>query len=371
MDFSQLNYTLANEDSSCERTMVAPHANIACMVGSGARVISLLASSPKAIYAFDSSHRQILMAKFRLELLEQLEWNEYCGILGYPSDLSSKECAELRQELIFSKEVASFLTEQADLHPGIPPIYWGIWEQSMIKNAQALKTILGADFIEELTLGKQFDQILKSPLKKMRYKFALQMVGHARFLAKNFSSKQLPQLSQNRDEQEYYNGIIRSALKAREFKKNFFLQLLFTGKINSVDALPDEADPEVFRLAKRSLSTTSIQFRQSDLRTAAPTESFDFVFFSDVFSYLTNEESTDVLARFTQQLSRDGIIMMRFYRNRPHFVLDDDLGYANQFQDLIPFEMTGAYEFCVLKRTAYKHIAYPIKEGARCVLGSK
>lgn len=369
MDFSQLNYTLANEDSSCERILVTPHTKVACMAGSGSRLISLLAACPESICALDSSYQQILMSKFRLELMEQVEWNEYCSILGYPSDLSPTQRTTLFNALIFSPDVSKFLAVQMQRRPDTLPIYWGVWEQSMIKNAQALKNILGAGFIKDLLDGMTLNQILNSPIKSMRYKLALRMVGQAKFLAKTLSSKQLPQLPGEQDEHKYYDKMIHRAFHSKEFRDNFFLHLLFTGKINSISAAPDEANPEVFRLAKRSLTTTNIQFCQTDIRTANPLSSFDFVFFSDVFSYLTDKEASDVLTVFAKQMTPQGLIVMRFYRSRPNFVLDDDLDHDSHSQDLVSFEMTGAYEFCVLKRAEQKNTAYSIKEGTRCVLG--
>lgn len=369
MDFSQLNYTLANEDSSCERILVTPYASVACIAGSGSRLISLLAASPKSIYAFDSSPEQILMAKFRLELLEQVAWNEYCSILGYPSDLTPSQREALYQDLIFSSEVSRFLTSQMQRQPGVLPVYWGVWEQSMMRTAQALKKILGSGFIQDLMAGLSFDQILKSPVRRMRYKAALHLVGQAKFLAKTLTTKKLPQLPNEQAEHEYYDKLIRAAFQAKEFQQNFFLQLLFTGKINDITAVPDEADPEVYSLAKRSLKTTDIQFHLGDIRKTIPAASFDFVFFSDVFSYLTAKESSEVLASFTQRLTPQGVMMLRFYRNRPQFVLDDDLEYDNRRQDFVSFEMTGAYDFCVLNRAANMDTTYPNKEGTRCVLG--
>src|SRR5690242_14647125 len=95
--FFGLNYTLANEDSSFEHSLLKPGMNHICSIaGSGGRVIPLLMATPKRLTSCDVSQDQLYLTELRIESIRNLDHLEYLQFWSYPSFSCS---AELRKTL--------------------------------------------------------------------------------------------------------------------------------------------------------------------------------------------------------------------------------------------------------------------------------
>lgn len=103
--FSGLNYTLANEDSGFEMSILRPKlGHVLSVAGSGARVLPLFASMPKQVSCVDLSKEQLLLTELRIESCKTLTFEDYLSFWGYPP---SMEDTRRRRELFQS---CTFLT---------------------------------------------------------------------------------------------------------------------------------------------------------------------------------------------------------------------------------------------------------------------
>ena len=89
--FSNLNYTLANEDTYIEYALLPMGAKRAFSIaGSGARCLPLLAKNPEVLDIIDMSQEQIYLCELRYESLRQLPEEEWLFFMGYRGALQSR-----------------------------------------------------------------------------------------------------------------------------------------------------------------------------------------------------------------------------------------------------------------------------------------
>jgi len=142
--------------------------------------------------------------------------------------------------------------------------------------------------------------------------------------------------------------------------------MLFLGRISSIHAVPDEVSFSTYTLAKDSVMQTRINLHHADIRSfgfqVAP---LDRVFLSDVFSYLTETEAMHTLKKFESQMNVDGSILLRFYRYKPRIILDGGHLQEDRCHDFANKELTGAYDFCILRRS-FGFQTLPMEE-SRCI----
>src|SRR4051794_7586327 len=83
--FDALNYTLANEDTAVEHAALRDGEDLVVSVaGSGARVLPLLARSPRELVCVDVSPAQLMLTELRVESVRALDHASFLGFWGYP-----------------------------------------------------------------------------------------------------------------------------------------------------------------------------------------------------------------------------------------------------------------------------------------------
>jgi S-adenosylmethionine-diacylglycerol 3-amino-3-carboxypropyl transferase len=97
-NFSGLNYTLANEDSSLEYAVLKPNlVHIVSIAGSGSRVIPLIARNPQSLTCVDISFEQLSLAELRFESIRAFDYEEFLEFWGY------SQATPQRRQVLFKK----------------------------------------------------------------------------------------------------------------------------------------------------------------------------------------------------------------------------------------------------------------------------
>ena len=83
--FSGLKYTLANEDTGFELTLVKKFKPkvIVSVAGSGSRSFPLLINNFSKLYCLDINESQLLLCELRLRTYLDLNYNEFIAFWGY------------------------------------------------------------------------------------------------------------------------------------------------------------------------------------------------------------------------------------------------------------------------------------------------
>ena len=86
--FSDLNYTLANEDTQIEYSLLPENVQrVFSIAGSGARCLPLMAKNPQHLDVIDMSVSQLYLCELRLAAMKNLTYEEYLFLLGYRGGL--------------------------------------------------------------------------------------------------------------------------------------------------------------------------------------------------------------------------------------------------------------------------------------------
>ncbi|MCB0370912.1 MAG: DUF3419 family protein, partial [Bdellovibrionales bacterium] len=125
--FKGLNYSLANEDSSIERSLSRDAKQILAVCGSGGRAFSLIHDNLEELNIIDISAEQLEFAKFKYELIKICNYEDYLKIMGVISS-DYYEIMELVKKSQISNEWLSYVKRIPEnfLIKGI--IYSGKWE---------------------------------------------------------------------------------------------------------------------------------------------------------------------------------------------------------------------------------------------------
>ena len=136
-------------------------------------------------------------------------------------------------------------------------------------------------------------------------------------------------------------------------RKNYFLQLLFFGRLEFPEGLPIECDQEIFLKAKEGLRKVKITYICNDAIKEAGSSSIpiDFLSLSDIPSYLRPPREQEFLQEIKNNISTGGIIVNRYYLRIPTGL--KTYGYqeiTDNYKEAISKEKIQMYSFGVYKK---------------------
>lgn len=309
--FTNLNYSLANEDSSIERLAIGNFSTALAVAGSGSRAFSLIHRDLKKLIIVDISQPQIEFSQFKWELIQKLSYQNYLMVMGYKTASLSE-----RLKIIDAGKLSSQSKIYADSIPrkclkqGL--IYSGRWESIL----RRLGRIIVGFTLHRFKKNFEADANREALWPKKRLNFFVRLLGNAKILNTFLYRGQMVKAS----EQGLENFLLQNfeyTFLNRDPKKSFFHQLLFLGHIEYEQALPIDVTPEVFQQIKNY--SGSIEFHVIDLVSSIRTFSFEFGSFSNVPSYFSDEQNKifeDELARkFIKGLKK--VVIRSFLKHRP------------------------------------------------------
>ncbi len=356
--FRELNYTLTNEDSLLERSILPEscgHAWVVC--GSGGRVLPLLRSGLRRLTVVDLSAPQLALCELRFELVRHLDHSEYLRFFSYPGvpEFSPRERESVFKGLTLRSTSRSYLDDRFRAAGFRSPLLEGRWERTFIGFSKLARMILGSDRIERLfactDVSKQ-KEIVQKEWSGIRWKTLLALAGNARTFNSLLYSGDFPVNNTGIGYVTYYHRAFERLFEQGPARENFFLQLTLLGELRFPVGLPPESDPDIYREAKQTLKSLELDWVQGDLVEGLErSRGVDFVSFSNVASYFKPPVEQSFLERIGKGLSPGARVVLRHYLHRPEGLVRR--GYRDittDFRESIDKERMQMYEVEILER---------------------
>lgn len=322
--FSDLNYTLSNEDTRIELELMPQNADkIFAICGSGARVLPLMTKNPKHIDVVDMAEPQLKFCELRLQAMRDLAYDQYLYFMGYrgapqTGDENTVTREELFQKIQLRPEIQKYWLErkaQWSLHGFI---YTGKWEGHFQKLGKIFREYLKCDFtkiFEAQTLEEQ-RELYQKHWPHVRWKSFIRVAASEyvfnKFLYKGHFSGADEKRTDQRPPYQMIMEEFERLFQTQLARRNYFMQVLFLGRIRYEEGLPIEAHEAVFQKIKKS--TTTLSYTLGDLTKVLRENTYDFVSLSDTISYLTDEDANQILQRMPNVKSGSRVVIRAFLR---------------------------------------------------------
>jgi len=328
-----LNYTLGNEDTSLELALLPEQVgHVVSVAGSGSRVLPLLARAPRAVTCVDLSREQLMLTELRIEALRALNHAEFLAFWGYPPRAaSSDERKELFSRIALSENTREFFHTVFVQKNWESILYDGKWERTFIKLSainRALTGTRGLGLFNALTEEEQ-RSYLKRKFPRRAWGMVLLLVGNAGMFNALLYKGHFPKKNIQSSFLAFYRAAFERLFSQGLARRNFFLQLVFFGKVVFAEGCPVECDPVVFERAKKAVADAQIRYRLGSvldevLNTDQPV---DFVSISDVPSYFSGSTEQNFLQRIKPALTPGALVVLRSYLHVPEGL--DISGFEN------------------------------------------
>ena len=360
--FSELNYTLANEDTAVEFGLLQEGTeDVFCISGSGARVFPLLGKNPKRLTVVDLSPSQLYLAELRIEAARCLNYEEWLFFLGYRGGLqgSGSEQGDRRGDL-FRKIKLSPEARQywQDREPGWSPrgfIFLGKWERHFQMLGGLFRNYLKCDFdpiFQAQSLPEQID-LWKEHWPVWRFNTFMRIAASEtvfnRFLYKGHFAGADGNRTETRAPSVFLREEFQRIFTTQLVRKSFFMQVLFLGGIRYEEGLPFEAHQHVFEKAKQA--STDVFYQAGNLVELLKEKPWGFVSLSDTVSYLPLDVSNRLLQQWPQQTPSGSMVVMRSFMKGPTDLSHPDWAACPQLEAAAwKSESTGVYRFHIMKK---------------------
>ncbi len=355
--FNSLNYTIGNEDTTLEFNILTKNAgHVFTVAGSGSRVIPLLAKNPNLLTCVDSSVGQLSFTELRIASLQNLNYEDFLAFWGYPPrTMSSSERRDAFSSFNISdasKKITSQLLENNNWES---LLYTGRWEQTFQKLSRINRRIIGEKGLKIFSYNTKEEQrnYLKTKFPKRAWSFSVFMLGNAAVFNAMLYKGSLPKKNIQKSMHAFYMEKFDYLFEQDLVRKNYFLQLLFFGRLQFPEGLLAECRQDIFLKAKKALQHTEVKYIHGDIveelqRASRPV---DFVSFSDIPSYFNPPQEQEFLQTIKNTISSKGIIVCRYYLRIPESL--SIAGYRDitkNFKAIIKKEKIQMYSFGIYQK---------------------
>lgn len=355
--FNHLNYTLGNEDTSLEYGLLKKNTNhIFSIAGSGSRILPLLAKRPKRITCVDMSLEQLYLTELRIESLRALEHEEFLAFWGYPpKTMTTQERKKAFLKIHLSIHASKFLRQLFENNKWDTLLYTGRWEKTFATLSKINRIITGKKgaqlFTYKTTSG--YNHFLHTQFPQKAWALIVFFLGNAAVFNSLLYKGNFPKKNISGSLYQFYMHSFTRLFNQGPARNNFFLQILFFGKLLFPEGNPIECDKTIFTSAKKGLKTTTLSYIQGDLITEAVkiNKPIDFFSFSDVPSYFAGRREKTFLQEIHSHLSPSAIVVMRNYLRIPEYTIMR--GYEDiteTYTELINKEKMQMYTIQILRK---------------------
>lgn len=132
-------------------------------------------------------------------------------------------------------------------------------------------------------------------------------------------------------------------------RKNYFMQILFLGKIAYEEGLPYEAHQLIFDRVKSS--PTKVNYLLGNLLDHLPKTAYDFVSLSDTISYLDQGDASQILQKLHKDTAAKSQMVIRSFLKAPTAI--DTKGWEalkNVDKWAHAKDGTGVYQFHIFRK---------------------
>lgn len=360
--FENLNYTMANEDTTVEYTLLPESAqHVLAIAGSGSRVLPLFAKHPKSMTICDYSQEQLALTQTRIETVRSLDHEQFLSFWGYPSlkqmDASTRQ--SIFKTLALSEQNKEIMSSIFAAHQWEALLYTGNYEKAIIKLSQFIQKVLGPYHIKKLQNFNghyPFREYMKNEFPHLKWKMLVKVLGNSTLFNALLYKGKHPKKNIDLSYSQYYTQMFEQLFSLFIPRESFFLQLVFFGKILESGATPLEADPKIFKQMKEGISGCKVTTLQGDLfeNIKQVKDDIDFVSFSDILSYFPEELGKIYLQDIKHKLSPRALTVHRYYFHISKNL--DTTGYTKlteTYPTLINKEKTQIYLMDIYQRNAH------------------
>ena len=362
--FSDLNYSLGNEDTTLEVELVLAlrPSRILSIAGCGSRAIPLLCCEPKELICVDVASQQIAITELREASVRTLTFDEFRLFWGFPPFSAfdySKERKNIFNDLVLTQDTREYFEKLFSKVSWGSILYEGKWEKTFGMLAKAVRLIFGKKYdqiFEHHDLSSQLNFYNnKFPIKK--WKSIIFLLGNKSvfnallykgdFIKKNIYGSHF----------DYYFRAFDSLFHHTLARNSFFANLCFYGRINHEDGNTIEADPGVFASCQKALNRegSKVFYENTDLLSAASKylevdgNGLDFISLSDVPSYFSGELEQNFLQQLRPSLNPGAVLVLRSYLREPQAALSGFEDITPKFGQAIQLEKVQMYHIKILQ----------------------
>ncbi|MBQ47563.1 MAG: hypothetical protein CMP10_08860 [Zetaproteobacteria bacterium] len=357
--FNELNYSLANEDTSLEVNVLPDQSkHVLVAAGSGSRVTPLLAKNPEHITVVDLAKQQLYLTQLRVETIRNFQRDEFLSFWGYPSrEMNPETRKKYFMELNLEAEAKEYFINLFDSHNWQGIVYNGKWEKTFNFISRVFQLLIGKNKIDQLFQCRNMEeqqQYLQSNFYGLGYRLTVGLLGNAKFFNTflykgHFVKKNMPI-----GYYDFYNSTFRKVLSLCPARENYFINLILRGTLDFPEGLPIECDEDVFHKTKQALNTTTISYELGNiLDVAQKVPPIDLISFSDVPSYFSGDIEKSYLQKIRPYIAADGLVTLRYYLRIPENT--DKNGFddvTSDYATAIAKEKTQSYNIEILKKIA-------------------
>ncbi len=359
--FSDLNYTLANEDTQVELELLMENAErVFSIAGSGARCLPLLGKNPKVLDIIDMSVSQLYLCELRLAAMKTFTYEEFLFFMGYRGGLQAGIASGDNRDLLFqrlslSPSAKAYWVDRREgwRHRGF--ILLGRWEGHFQKVGKIFRDVLQCDFgkvFEAQSLDEQVE-LYEKYWPRLRWNSFMRIAASEyvfnKYLYKGHFSGGSDHTTEKRAPSQFFIEEFDRIFRTQLVRKNYFMQILFLGKITYEEGLPLEAHLSSFEAVKAS--TSEIRYLNGNLLQELPQQAYDFISLSDTISYLDAQDANQILQRLHRQTKAGSRIVIRSFMRAPTkmdlsgWQERSDLNQAAHLKD-----GTGVYQFHIYQK---------------------
>ncbi len=357
--FSGLNYSIGNEDPIVEyETLPNNASHVLAVAGCGSRVVPLFAKNPQRVTCVDASTEQLWFTQLRIASVKALCHDEFIAFWGYPGNsISPSQRRVLFERLDLLEDAKNYTTILFERHHWTPLLYIGRWERTFRKLSVINKVLIGGKgrHLFDAQTPKEQDEYLRTQFPHRAWLSSIFLLGNAAVFNALLYKGRFPKKNIPSSLYVFYKTTFQHLLTHTLARKNFFLQLVFLGKLQFREGLPLECDETIFKDAQQGIRNATIQYVHGDIvtevkKTATP---IDFISLSDIPSYLEPPMEQEFLQEMRDYLSPEATVVNRYYLRVPEKL--DVRGYTNVtsgFTDAIKKERVQMFSFGIYKKRA-------------------
>lgn len=359
--FSDLNYTLANEDTQVEYKLLKEDAaSIFSISGSGARCMPLIAKNPKEMYVVDMSVSQLYLCELRLQACLALEYEEWLFFMGYRGGLqngkpSSDSRLELFKKVNLSPEAHQYWMERKNGWENRGFILLGRWEGHFQKLGKIFRDYLKCDFSEIFKANSVEEQtrFWADMWPHKRWKTFLRILASEyvfnKFLYKGHFSGAQKDKTESRPPYRLVEEEFKRIFTTQLVRKNYFMQILFLGEIRYEEGLPFEAHRQIFEKVKKS--KTQVHYHCGNLLEVLPKTAFNFISLSDTISYIPADKAQNILLDLHPQIEMGSRVVIRSFMRAPQEIKINGWKHLSDAEhEAKQLDGTAVYEFHIFEK---------------------
>ena len=346
--FKHLNYTLGDEDAATEMNMLAERPeHVFAVADCGSRIVPLLARAPRKLTCVDINPAQLAITHLRIALLRRVDRDVYCQFLGYTDGMTAHTRRSLFTDLELESRPRAVLEEMLNRIGWGPLVYEGKFERMLITLSKVTRTVLGrsCDILFEHEDVHAQAAYFRHGFPRLRWKLVLALLGNSTALNSLLYKGEFPEKNLPESYLRIYTDIFERLLTQFPARSNFFLQMIFLGRIRFEEGLPVECRRDIYSLAQANLKGCEVHFIEGDMLTSfgATGGQIDYLSLSDVPSFLPDEVAEGCLQLARPHMRTGGLAVMRGHVRLVRPLMDGFRNESNRFAEAVSQESTGLW----------------------------